>query len=89
MMNWIPPEQAPKDGTQVLAAFEAFPFPVMAVWCGASGMWCAAVPQVDQYQGELNDWYFENEHFPAVQLTVWADVRHNAADKPNNAALSR
>lgn len=77
MMNWIPPEQAPKDGTQILAAFETYPFPVMAVWCGASGTWCAAVPQVEMYGGELNDWYFENEHFPEDQLKVWGDVMHN------------
>ena len=41
MINWIPPEFAPKDGTQILAAFTTYPFPVMAVWCGASGTWCA------------------------------------------------
>ena len=46
MVNWTPPEFAPKDGTQIIAVFESLPFPVMAVWCGAAGMWCAAVPQV-------------------------------------------
>jgi hypothetical protein len=78
MLNWIPPEQAPKDGSQILAIFETYPFAVMAVWSGASESWCAAVPQVDQYQGELNDWYFENEYFKADQLKVWGDVRHNS-----------
>lgn len=86
MLNWIPPEQAPKDGTQILAVFESHPFPVMAVWCGASGTWCAAVPQVDMYQGELNDWYFENEHFPADQLKAWWDVRHDAPANATEAA---
>lgn len=78
MLNWIPPELAPKDGTQILAVFTSYPFPVMAIWCGASGTWCAAVPQVDFYEGEMNDWYFENEHFPAEDLKVWENVRHNA-----------
>ena len=87
MLNWIPPEQAPKDGTQILAVFESCPFPVMAIWCGAFGTWCAAVPQVDMYQGELNDWYFENEHFPADQLNAWRDVR-NSAEVTGSPALS-
>ena len=46
----------------------------MAVWCGASGKWCAAVPQVGMYEGELNDWYFENEYFEHDDLKVWADI---------------
>ena len=87
MLNWIPPEQAPKDGTQILAVFETYPFPVMAVWSAPSGTWCAAVPQVDMYQGELHDWYFENEHFPAEQLKVWGDVRHNALGQEPCAAV--
>jgi len=79
MLNWAPPDVvAPKDGTQILAIFTAYPSPIMAVWCGASGMWCAAVPQVDVYKGEMNDWSFDNEYFPAEALKVWVDVSHNA-----------
>ena len=81
MLNWIPPELAPRDGTQILAVFTSYPFPVMAIWCGASGTWCAAVPQVDICEGKMDDWYFENEHFPAEHLKVWDDVRHNVAIK--------
>ena len=75
MISWASPEYAPKDGTPILAVFESYPYRVMAVWCGASGKWCAAVPQVGMYEGELNDWYFENEYFAHDDLKVWADIR--------------
>ena len=73
------PSLAPKNGTLIIATFKSVPCPVMAMWCGASEAWCAAIPQVDMYLGELNDWYFENEHFPDECLTGWADARGSFA----------
>lgn len=74
MINWIPAETAPKDGTQILAAFKNHPGVVMAVWNGANKEWCAATPQVGSYLGVFNDWYFENEYFKPDDLEVWGEI---------------
>jgi hypothetical protein len=64
----------PQDGTPILALFNSYPYKVMAMWCGASSAWCAAVPHCGMYQGEMNDHYFENEHFAEDDIRYWEAV---------------
>ncbi len=71
-MTWKIPQTAPRDGTQIIATFKTGTSPMIAIYSGASKAWCAAVRQVDLYEGNLNDWYFENEYFNEEDLIAWA-----------------
>lgn len=73
LINWIPAEIAPKDGTPFLAAFDNWPGVVMAMWNKQDGQWVAATPQADG--DECIDSYFENEWFDEKDLKVWAEVK--------------
>jgi hypothetical protein len=74
MINWAD-QKAPKGGTMILAVFNNYPTPLMAMWSGAQQQWCVAVPQVEPYQGEWNDCYFETEYFDDKDLKVWAEIK--------------
>jgi hypothetical protein len=77
-------QTAPKDGNMILAWFEKWGFPMPAVWSVPSNQWCVAVPRVELYEGQWNDWHFENEYFDDAELKGWADPR--SLDNANNAA---
>ena len=67
-------KQPPKDGTMIIAKFSDYPFPLATVWNGANEEWMSAVPQVEPYDGEWNDYYFESESSPEENLVEWWPV---------------
>ena len=47
---------------------------MMTHWCEPSECFVCANLQVDNYMGEWNDYYFENEHFDEDEIKGWIEV---------------
>ena len=71
-MNWIPAETAPKDGTVIIGSFhDTHPERLVCMWDELNDCWIVAYPQaVDMGEGR----FFENIHFHADDLVVWAEL---------------
>jgi hypothetical protein len=71
MLRWIPPEQAPKDGTVIVGKFnDTHPERIVCMWDTLEDCWVGAYPQNDPADGR----FFENQHFHADDLEVWAEL---------------
>lgn len=64
-----PPNTAPKD--QNFLGYFGYPWLVMTRWNEASLSWACANMQVDLFDGEWNDTYFETENEPESALLGW------------------
>ena len=62
----------PKD--RLFLADVGFPFLMMTHWCEPSECFVCASLQVDLYQGEWNDYYFENERFYESEIKGWIEL---------------
>jgi len=67
-----PPETAPRD-RMVLGDF-GWPSMMPCVWNNPSLGWACSTLQVEPYNGEWNDYYFETEFFPASDLKGWLEM---------------
>jgi hypothetical protein len=67
-----PPQQ---PGEMIIAQFKRYPFPLVAMWNGASQEWIAAAPQAGMFNGKWNDHYFENETFALEELESWRPIK--------------
>lgn len=71
MLRWIPPEQAPKDGTVIIGQFyDVHPDRIVCMWDKLDESWVGAYPQDDPVDGR----FFENQRFHADALVVWAEL---------------
>ena len=61
---------APKDGTLFLADIN-MPWPLPCVYSPACEKFIVATPQCGLYEGEWNDWYFENEDYREKEIRRW------------------
>ena len=62
----------PKD--RLFLADVGFPSLMMTHWYEPSECFVCASLRVDLYQGEWNDYYFENEHFYESEIKGWIEV---------------
>ena len=62
----------PKD--RLFLADVGFPSLMMTHWCEPSKKFVCANLCVDCYEGEWNDWYFENERFDENEIKGWIEV---------------
>jgi hypothetical protein len=70
METMNPPDTAPKDGTTFLANM-GWPWLVVCMWNTAVDKWVYASPQINLYEGEWNDPYFESEWDDESELKGW------------------
>ena len=70
METMNPPDTAPKDGTTFLANM-GWPWLVVCMWNAAVDKWVYANPQINLYEGEWNDTYFESEWDDESELKGW------------------
>jgi len=61
----------PKDGTVILGEFRELLGLHPATYSKAAKAWCVAILQVDLYEGEYSDYYFENEFIENNDLLTW------------------
>lgn len=66
-MNWNTPETAPKDKPILLDV--GLPWPVVGAWSNLHEEWVYANYQIDMFDSEWIDVYFENE--PASEIRGW------------------
>ena len=64
------PKTAPKDGSIFLADM-GLPWLVVCMWNAAVDKWVYANPQINLYEGEWNDSYFESEWDDESELKGW------------------
>lgn len=70
-MRWIPPEQAPKDGTIIIGNFhDVHPERIVCMWDSVKEHWVGAYPQSDPVDGR----HFQNEYFHTDDLVAWAEL---------------
>lgn len=60
MIELNPMQDAPKKSVILLDV--GYPWLVAGIWNAPSESWVYADLQIDLYEGEWNDTYFENEH---------------------------
>lgn len=63
----------PKD--RLFLADIGFVTLMMTHWCEPSECFVCANLQVDNYMGEWNDYYFENEHFDEDEIKGWIELQ--------------
>lgn len=85
MINWLLPEQAPKDGTVIIARFELHPCVTIAAWDESLEQWALAEMGVEQID-DKNSVYFQTETFKHKYLTMWADIVN---EQKQDAAVKR
>ncbi len=66
------PETAPKDRT--ILADIGMPWLVYATWNEPCKCYVYASIQCEMYNGEWNDFYFENENFGIEELKSWMEI---------------
>lgn len=81
MTQMNPPETAPKDSTVFLGHF-GLPWFVPTVYCKADKKFCHADLQIDLYEGEWCDAYFENEYEHEIALLGWIPMPSLPKDAP-------
>ena len=60
-----------KDGKPFIGKFKGYPYPVVAVWNPVNKQYVYSMLQVDLYQGEWEDAYFENVYVKESELLEW------------------
>ena len=80
--QWQPPKTAPKDGDLFLADI-GHPWPVLCSWSGACEKWAYAGFNMNMYEGEYNDPYFDTEWEKVDGLKAWMPM----PPPPNNIKL--
>lgn len=68
--GWQPPKTAPKKDV-ILACFDDCPLPVTATWNEPEQQWVFSLAQVNLFEGQWNDTFFETQYECADQLKAW------------------